>query len=315
MSVIRITLLLFTLICTAGAASAADVKGSRDHPMISRYPEATIMRFSYEDFDEYRLLTGPVKGREPGEHQMLEGKVTRITYEIPKTRSALEVFRNYEQSLTEGGFELLYSCSDKDCGGRAFNHAAVPYTTEQGDAYRGQRYLAARLARDEGDVYAMLYVIKAAGLGGPKKDNVYAQLDVVEVAPMQTGMVKVDAEAMAKGIDATGHVALYGILFDFDSDRIKPESAGTLKEIAAFLKSRPDLKLLVVGHTDNQGALDYNVGLSQRRAVSVVRTLTGEYGINAGRLDGHGVGFLAPTAPNDTEQGRAQNRRVELVKR
>lgn len=307
---------LVALVCAWPAvAISADVKGSRDHPMISRYHEATIIRFAYEDFDEYRLLTGPVKGREPGEHATLEGKVTRITYEIPKTRSTLEVYRNYEQSLAEGGFELLYGCADRDCGGRDFNHAVVPYTTEQGDQYRDQRYLAARLARDEGDIYAMLYIIKAAGLGGPKKDNVYAQLDVVEVAPMQTGMVRVDAKAMAKGIDADGHVALYGILFDFDSDRIRPESAQTLREISAFLESRPELKLLVVGHTDNQGALDYNLGLSRRRAVAVVRVLTEEYGIGAGRLEGHGVGFLAPAAPNDTEQGRAKNRRVELVKR
>lgn len=299
----------------SAAALAADVKGSRDHPMISRYPEATIIRFKYEDFDEYRLLAGPVKGREPGDTKPLEGKVTRITYEIPKTRSALEVYRNYEQSLTGAGFELLYTCSDKDCGGRAFNHAVVPYTTEQGDQYRGQRYLAARLAREEGDVYAMLYVVKAAGLGGPKKDNVYAQLDVVEVAPMQTGMVRVDADAMAEDIDTSGSVALYGIQFDFDSDRIKPKSADTLAEIAKLLTGRPDLNLLVVGHTDNKGTLDYNVDLSQRRAVAVVRALSGQYGIDAARLEGHGVGFLAPAAPNDSEEGRTKNRRVELVKR
>jgi hypothetical protein len=170
------------------------------------------------DFGEYRLLTGAVKGREPGDATPLEGKVTRITYEIPKTRSALEVYRNYKQSLTQAGFELLYTCSDKACGGRDFNHAVVPYTIEQGDQYRGQRYLAARLERAEGDVYAMVYVVKAAGLGGPKKDNVYAQLDVIEVAPMQSGMVR---------IDASGSIALYGILFDFDSDRIKPRSRRT----------------------------------------------------------------------------------------
>jgi outer membrane protein OmpA-like peptidoglycan-associated protein len=71
----------------------------------------------------------------------------------------------------------------------------------------------------------------------------------------------------------------------------------------------------VVGHTDNQGTLAYNLDLSKRRAAAVVKALVRQHGIAAGRLEGHGVGFLAPVAPNDSEPNRAKNRRVELVKR
>jgi outer membrane protein OmpA-like peptidoglycan-associated protein len=79
------------------------------------------------------------------------------------------------------------------------------------------------------------------------------------------------------------------------------------------LKSEPSLRLHVVGHTDNQGKSDYNLGLSHRRATSVVAELTGKYGIAANRLDAFGCGVYSPIASNEAEVGRAKNRRVELV--
>jgi outer membrane protein OmpA-like peptidoglycan-associated protein len=146
-------------------------------------------------------------------------------------------------------------------------------------------------------------------------DHAIVLLDVIEAKPMDTKMVTVSAGEMSKGIAATGHVALYGIYFDTDKTDIKPESAPTLKEIAALLKQDPKLLLFVVGHTDNVGGDDYNMDLSRRRATSVVTALTSQHGIDAKRLKPAGVGLLAPVAPNDTEEGRAKNRRVELVKR
>jgi outer membrane protein OmpA-like peptidoglycan-associated protein len=79
------------------------------------------------------------------------------------------------------------------------------------------------------------------------------------------------------------------------------------------MKAHPGLKVYIVGHTDNQGALDYNVGLSQRRAEAVARALAGQYGIPAARMSARGLGPLAPVTSNATEEGRAKNRRVELV--
>jgi len=139
-------------------------------------------------------------------------------------------------------------------------------------------------------------------------------LEIIETEEMETGMVTIDAEAMAKGIDTTGHISIYGVYFGTNSADITSDSAPTLMEIAKLLNDRPSLKLLVVGHTDNQGDYDYNIGLSSRRAEAVVRSLTGEYGISADRLRSAGVGYLAPVASNDGASGREKNRRVELVK-
>lgn len=306
----------FTIaLLTVAPAAAQDLEGAKDHPMISRYPEAVIDGYREEAFDEFDLITGRVKGKQAESTIAVEGRLTDIRYWIPAGRSTLEVFRNYEDALGAAGFDILFLCKNKDCGGRDFNHAAVPYTPEQGDAYNDQRYLAARLTRAEGDLYAALYVNRAYGIGGAKKDRIYVQLTVVETKPMDQGLVTVDADAMREGLEAEGHIALYGILFEFDSDVVRGESGPALDEIAALLNGDPALSLLVVGHSDDQGSLAYNMDLSRRRAKAVVARLVEDHGIAAARLEGHGVGYLAPVADNRSEQGRSLNRRVELVRR
>ncbi len=297
------------------AAAAQDLAGASDHPMISRYPEAVIDRFAEEAFDDHTLITGKVKGKTAESALDLEGRVTDIRYWVPAGRSSLEVFRNYADGLSAGGFETLFDCKNDTCGGRDFNHAAVTYTPEQGDAYDDQRYLAAQLTRDEGDVYVSLYVNRAYGIGGAKKDRIYVQLTVVETAAMDRGLIKIDAAAMRDGLDAEGHIALYGILFETDSAEVNDASKPALDEIASLLSDDPELAILVVGHTDDRGSLGYNVDLSERRARAVVEVLARDYGIAPARLEGHGVGYLAPVASNDSDAGRSLNRRVELVRR
>lgn len=127
-------------------------------------------------------------------------------------------------------------------------------------------------------------------------------------------MVTVDAGTMAKEVAATGHIALYGVLFDTDKTDIKPESVAALDEIAKFLKADSKIGVYIVGHTDNVGGFEHNMSLSLRRAEAVVKELTTKYGISPGRLKAVGTGPVVPLAPNDTEAGRAKNRRVELVK-
>src|SRR4029079_3201910 len=104
-----------------------------------------------------------------------------------------------------------------------------------------------------------------------------------------------------------------GILFDTRSAVVKPESMPTLDEVSKLLKAQPTLRLLVVGHTDNVGTFEFNTDLSQRRAASVVQILTSKLGIDAKRLTPVGVSFASPVASNRTEEGKAKNRRVQLV--
>ena len=314
-----IILTLFAQLITT-ASYADDMEGSKDHPMVSRYDGSSIVDYDFREFDSYEILLGKVKRdpENPSEKvaetsENLEGKVTKISYYIPEDRSTLEVFRNYEDALKAAGFEILFTCANNECGGRDFNHKVVEYKSGFGDNYSDQRFLAAKLARDEGDVYVSLYTVKNTGGGGSDKNHIYTEVDVIELAPMQEAMVTVDANAMAEEIFETGSISIYGILFDFDKADIKPESAATIKEIATLLNDNPDLKLFIVGHTDNKGSLDYNTNLSQNRAEAVVAVLVSEHGIASSRITPKGLAFLAPVASNSTEEGRAKNRRVELV--
>jgi outer membrane protein OmpA-like peptidoglycan-associated protein len=125
--------------------------------------------------------------------------------------------------------------------------------------------------------------------------------------------VVADPDALAKDMERTGHVAIYGIYFEFDSYEIKPESGPTLQAIGKMLKDNPSLRVHVVGHTDMIGTLDYNLELSSKRAGAVMNALVRDHAVAPQRLDARGVGPLCPVGTNKTEDGRKLNRRVELV--
>jgi OmpA-OmpF porin, OOP family len=111
-----------------------------------------------------------------------------------------------------------------------------------------------------------------------------------------------------------GRVATQGVLFDTGSDRIRPESTPTLKEMGTMLKEHPELKLVIEGHTDGVGAAASNQALSEKRAEAVRQYLVDTYGVEKSRLQAKGFGASKPVSGNDTSEGRQQNRRVELVK-
>jgi outer membrane protein OmpA-like peptidoglycan-associated protein len=154
-----------------------------------------------------------------------------------------------------------------------------------------------------------------AGTLKAASDQALYALAVIESTDMETGKVTVDASAMASSLENTGRVALYNLYFDTNSATLKAESDSELIEIQKLLAANPQKKLLVVGHTDNVGAVDYNLDLSKRRAAAVVTALTTRFKVDGQRLSPYGVANLSPVAPNTTENGKAKNRRVELVER
>ena len=126
--------------------------------------------------------------------------------------------------------------------------------------------------------------------------------------------VAVGAPDMRNKLITEGKLVTYGIYFDVNKDVVKPESYGTLKEIAAVLTENPDVKVKIVGHTDSDGADAANLDLSKRRGASVKNELVKNFGIDASRLESDGMGETQPVAPNDTPANKALNRRVELIK-
>jgi len=318
---------LSSLLCGGNSfAAASDLKDSKDHPLILRYPGSTITTYTATDFDEYKVATGRVKnGVLPT--QNIEGKVTTIIYALPLSVTTLQVMRNYENALKEGGFKTTLSCDAKTCGNslpakliasigprakmeqRYFQMGIDDRSTGPDSDYR---FWTGVLERGGTKTYLTLFVQHISA--GPS-DPGYAALDVVESKNMEIGLVSLDVKSIDAAIKAQGKVVLDGLYFDHDKDTIKPDSAPTLKTIADYLNANLHINAYVVGHTDNSGDYTHNLSLSQKRAAAVIRALVTEYKIANARLIPVGIGPVSPATRNTTDADKAKNRRVELVLR
>ena len=346
--VIVFTLSVVSLAFSNATIPSEDVKGSKDSPILKRYEGSLIVAYDYKAFDEFtmplsKLVEIPGKrdshnnfAYEPTQKKNLEGERTRLVYLIPDGRSPLEVVRNYQEEIQAKGGKVLYQCKTEECGGavnRSSNggggHMSLSMFVYPQERVKGrdfsngycaqterisdQRYLTAEVPGEGMYVSVLAYTLHSDRLCDAFDGRTIAAVDILQTKAREQKMVSVNSSEMAKKIANTGSIALYGIYFDFNKADLKPESDATLVQIAQLLKNDGALKLLVVGHTDNVGTFDFNVGLSQRRASAVVAALTGKYGIAKTRLTPHGVSFAVPVASNKTEEGRAKNRRVELV--
>lgn len=266
---------LSVLLAAVPLLAQVDKAGCKDHPLFpTRMPGYTLRDCKTEEFGRYEFRTPNAR-----EKVLVEGRFTFLTYGIADRKSepsAVAVVRNYEAAIEKAG-------------GRIQN-------------LQPAWWVNGRIAKDGQEVWAEA-----------ERGNGLIWLRIVEKRAMAQYIV-VDAAALGGDLKAAGHVAVYGIHFDTGRSEVKPDSRPALEEIAKLLKADPALKLKVVGHTDMTGPMDANLKLSQARAEAVVQALVGQHGIAAARLKGHGVGPLAPVASNDTEEGRAKNRRVDLVK-
>jgi OmpA-OmpF porin, OOP family len=267
--------LLTALLCPAAALAApGDRAGCADHPLFPTRMPTYALT---------ECKTAPfdtftfLKMKAPALTQ--EGKLTSLFYQAPpqKGAAALEIVRNYEAAITKAGGTVV------DIDPRHFVYGKF--------VQNGQEIWAQAEARPGNHV----------------------RLTIVEKKAMDQHIVA-DAAAFSNDLKATGHAAVYGIYFDTAKAELKPESTPALQEVAKLLAADPALKLWLVGHTDGVGAIDANMKLSQARADAVVAALTAAHGIAPARLKGYGVGPLAPVASNASEDGRAKNRRVELVR-
>ncbi|MEZ5041704.1 MAG: OmpA family protein [Saprospiraceae bacterium] len=317
-----LVLCLFTI----NGWAQSDKQGCEDHPLITRYPGFNISWCQEEAFSSYHLAVGKYFGYRAIDKWIdLEGKVTRIYYKHKGTVTMSEVYQNYRNAINRAGFESLaqgffpQANVSKEVGGgtwiaTAYSKNPVPTNSNvmlfHGTASAGGKgYIAAKLERPTGNVYVAIAVYQHTS------EEVVALVDIVEEAPLEDHKISVDADYIAREIDQKGVVALYGIYFDFDKATIQASSEPELKAIADYLKQHADVNLYIVGHTDMKGSLSYNLSLAEKRAQAVADALVNNYNISRDRLEGKGVGPLSPKSNNLTEEGRQQNRRVELVRK
>ncbi len=307
-------------------AQPQDVPDSNDPPGMKRYEGSELIGYRAPKFDEYLLPLSPPTSMSPPAYtksKQVEGLVSYYSYLAPEGRTPAELYRNYKEEVQRLGLVTLYEKAAGQPGwfGPTFDKVAEDSDLAQILAYNEaeERMLVGK-SKDANPTYYVVFVTSYKDGVIPErlqarvqKGRALAQLVVIAPQQMEKKMTFVNAGEMKQALQDAGKVALYGIYFDTDKDVMKTESQPALEEIAKLLKDNPSLRLHVVGHTDNQGKADYNLDLSRRRAASVVRELTGKMGIAADRLDAFGCGLYSPLAPNSTEDGRAKNRRVELV--
>lgn len=298
------SLLLSTLFFTAAASTAFAQQEVDGHPLITPY-EGSEGGGEFWSFDEYRMIVGFDFDAREAVTEPVQGRVTRLYYESPDERSEFEIFTNYREALDAAGFREIWACAgDGDCTTGSSRNAFSRANNMR--AYNGpnSRYAVGTLTYED----RIAYVAVVTGRHG-------TSIDIIETDEMDRGMVAISLEGLADGLDAHGRVRVDGLLFAHDSDELRPESSASLEILRDLLGSRPELEIYVVGHTDMTGSLEYNLDLSRRRAASVVRALVEDYAIPVHRLAAQGVGPLAPETSNEGEEGRALNRRVEIVAR
>lgn len=331
----------------------ANLKASVDTALLKRYEGSFIVSYDKRSYGELAVPLAPLKASanpderdghnnrvfRPERSTLATGTVSRLVYVIPPDRSPLEVLRNYQDEIAAKGDEVVFECHRDACGGdpnrassggggrmslvqnflyesdvkdAAFSNGSCALTQHIDDL----RYLTARIPQGSETAWVTVhtYLINSGTYCKALNGRTVALVHVVEPKSREQRMVTVKAEQMARAIDAEGSISLYGIYFDTNEARIKPESEPALQEIAKLLASQPQLARLVVGHTDNQGSFEHNLALSNRRAQAVRAALASRPGVDAKRLTAAGAGMMAPVATNATEEGRARNRRVAIVR-
>ncbi len=268
------SIFLLSLFLSATAAAVEDKAGCADHPMFK-----TRMPGYFIERCETKEFDAYDFQVLKGPKLRAEGRFTFITYYVEDKKaepSGVAVVRNYENALKQVGGTVL-GTNDKS-------------------------WVNGKVTAEGKEVVAEAH-----------KGNGKIWLRIVEKQAMAQHVVA-DAASFASGLEATGHVAVEGIYFDTGKAVVKPESKPALEQVAKLLQADAALKLWVVGHTDSVGSVEDNQKLAQARAEAVAAELVKAHGVAAARLKGYGVGPLAPVASNDTDDGRAKNRRVELVK-
>lgn len=295
------------------------------------------------------LPTGPVVG-DVVPSRTLEGRIYRRSWRITGDWSALQVLAPIRSALEEKGFQEVYACTARACGGFAFRFGievipAPDMTVNLSDYefYAAEQpetgvVVSLLVSRTGGAIHLQVLERHAAEetlrppIALPDPLAPMAEEDVSVPAPptvppegfsvLPEAQLLVDAitkggtlstGAVADLLTLQGHAPLLDLEFSSGSTRMGAGPFDTLRQLSAFLDEHPSATILLVGHTDTVGSLSANIGLSQRRAASVRERLMTRYGIAGSRITVAGAGFMAPLAPNTTNAGREINRRVEAV--
>lgn len=324
--------------------NAKDVKESQDHPLMGRFTGSWLVGYQQIGFD---ATTVPSRFGLEGMNELInpitvEGQITRLLYLAPPGKRPYEVQKNYVTALKAAGYKETLVCAGEDkCESTSYglkDGMQEMKILDFGKAVDANPALKDILYRvdnggnifgEHGKLQQMsVGTISAAGktahivVSSDKHysgDITVTYIQIVQPDDMPLGQVSVNLNGLqskdkiAAEISAQGKIAIYGVFFDTGKSDIKPESKAQLAEMGRYLQENRDKKVFIVGHTDNQGNFTANMKLSLDRAKAVTAYLSKEFAIAGDRMLAQGIANLAPVGSNQHDDGRAKNRRVELV--
>ena len=291
--------LTMMLLATAPAAAEDDAEGCKDHPMFTRMSNMYLYSCGENQFDLRKFPVGPAPEStdQPVKSVDIEGPVQWMTYATndgAKPASGLQIMRNFENAAKKAGGTIE---------GQYPGWCKAMYDTEgMPNMGNGCMSYGLTLKFVRGGRETWLF-LQASG-----DEGTYS----ITVSEREAMKQDIAVNELADKLSKDGFVTL-SVNFDTGKATIRPDSAKLLDDAAGALNVAKDLRVEVGGHTDNVGSADANLKLSQQRAQAVMAALV-ERGIDAGRMTAKGYGQTVPIADNRTEDGRAKNRRVELVK-
>ncbi len=281
---------------------------------------------SFEEVDggaRYALPVGPHNG-DTLPTILTEGEVTRRAWRLGGTGlTSFQILVDLRAQLVEDGYEIIFECDQKTCGGYGFRFATeVIGEPEMHVDFGDFQFLSARVPGDSGQ-FASLLVSRSASAAfiqmitvGPSDIATPDPGAVTAPTAADPGPAPVPDEAtgdLGAAMSTIGRFILADLTFDTGSAALGPDRFDTLAALAAYLNDAPSARVALVGHTDAEGSLTANIAISQERAISVMDRLVSDHGVDPAQLEAKGIGYLAPIASNQTEEGRTRNRRVEAI--
>jgi OOP family OmpA-OmpF porin len=304
--------LISALILLAGSAFAVEL----NLPENSR---KTLQRDN--KLDSYSAPIGPFQNGTL-QTQTIEGKVNRSAWRVGSSGvTTLQILAPLRDQLLANGYTKVLDCDQTTCGGFDFRFGTeVLPAPEMYVNIRAYRFLTTVKGDTAAPSEVVSLLVSTSGVAG------YVQ--VIQAGQIDGRVVRVETQAavptaqqpeitiktsLDESLLGTGSVVLSGLNFATGTSDLGKGPFPVLKELAAFFTTRDDIQLVLVGHTDSDGALDFNIALSKRRAASVRKRLLETYGLDGDRIAAEGNGYLAPIRSNLESAGRTANRRVEAV--
>jgi OmpA-OmpF porin, OOP family len=286
-------------------------------------PAGAILRTeSVEPAGTYALPTGPWTEASGVPARARSGKITRQAWRIGGTAlSSYQILLNLRLQLTDQGYDIVFECGTEACGGFDFRYGTEVIGEPDMHVNLGDYdFLSASKPGAVPDDVSLLVSRSASAAFVQVVQVGEAAVQAVEAEPMTSTKAEPGvalpaglATEIGPAMEGPGRFVLADLVFATGSSELGPGTFTSLTELADYLKANPTKRVALVGHTDAQGSLAGNISLSKRRAASVMDRLIKDFAVPPAQLEAEGIGYLAPLASNQTEEGRNRNRRVEAI--